>query len=75
MIVLHIFLLNFLSNCINDHFHCISNSITYLFQVWNYTARSLVDWTQTYGEVNVVAGPIYDYNYDGHGDSDDIIQE
>ena len=43
--------------------------------VWNYTARTFADWSMSYGGINVIVGPIFDYNNDGLADSSEILQK
>ncbi|CAK8697231.1 unnamed protein product [Clavelina lepadiformis] len=42
--------------------------------VWNYMTRVLADWAKSYGGVNVVSGPVFDYDFDGHADTMAILQ-
>jgi len=36
--------------------------------------RKLADWASNYGGLHVVAGPAFDYNYDGLPDTDATLQ-
>ena len=38
-------------------------------------ARSMAKWADEYGGIHVTAGPIFDYNFDGLPDSDEILVE
>ncbi|XP_019639048.1 PREDICTED: venom phosphodiesterase 2-like [Branchiostoma belcheri] len=37
--------------------------------IWNFTMSLAASWAQTYQGVHVVAGPIFDYNFDGVRDN------
>ena len=38
-------------------------------------ARSLAGWTNSYGGIYGIAGPAFDYNFDGLADTDEIIRK
>nr|XP_039265531.1 venom phosphodiesterase 2-like [Styela clava] len=43
-------------------------------EIWQFMAKSFVNWAQMYNGISVHVGPIFDYNYDGHADSFDVIK-
>uniref|UniRef100_H2ZDI1 Extracellular Endonuclease subunit A domain-containing protein n=1 Tax=Ciona savignyi TaxID=51511 RepID=H2ZDI1_CIOSA len=38
-------------------------------EVWNYIANVVSQWSNVLGDINVIAGPVFDYDYDGHRDN------
>nr|XP_002124677.1 venom phosphodiesterase 2-like [Ciona intestinalis] len=38
-------------------------------EVWNYMTQILSEWSLKYNGINVVAGPVFDYDHDGHRDN------
>ncbi|XP_078481521.1 venom phosphodiesterase-like [Ciona intestinalis] len=44
------------------------------YETWTYMARVLADWSQRYGGINVIAGPAFDSDFDGHPDSLETLQ-
>lgn len=45
-------------------------------RLWQYFQEVLlIKYASQYNGINVVAGPVYDYNFDGHFDSPEQIQE
>lgn len=45
-------------------------------EIWNYFHNTLLKkYAFMYGGINVVAGPVFDYNYDGRYDAPEQIQQ
>ncbi|VDK46829.1 unnamed protein product, partial [Anisakis simplex] len=40
---------------------------------WGYLVDAIAGYVQKYGKIMVFSGPVYDSNYDGHRDSDEMI--
>ncbi|XP_076799396.1 venom phosphodiesterase 2-like [Clavelina lepadiformis] len=38
-------------------------------KIWNYMTRVIADWSNSYGGINVVSGPAFDYDFDGFADT------
>ncbi|XP_039265266.2 venom phosphodiesterase 2-like [Styela clava] len=43
--------------------------------VWEQFAKVLNSWAGLYNGISVVAGPIFDYDFDGNSDTEEIIQQ
>ncbi|XP_076096525.1 uncharacterized protein LOC143067274 isoform X4 [Mytilus galloprovincialis] len=43
--------------------------------IWSKLKEKVHQWSVTYREVNIIAGPAYDYDYDGHADTTDILHK
>lgn len=45
-------------------------------EIWTYFHNTLLKkYAFMYGGINVVAGPVFDYNYDGRYDAPEQIQQ
>ncbi|XP_070556164.1 ectonucleotide pyrophosphatase/phosphodiesterase family member 3-like isoform X2 [Ptychodera flava] len=44
-------------------------------ELWDYMADNILGWADKYNGVNVISGALFDYNYDGHRDSDDDLAD
>ena len=59
------------------YFNLISSLFLFPFsEIWDYFHSSLLKkYASVYNGINVVSGPVFDYNYDGHYDTPEQIHQ
>ena len=43
----------------------VFNLNTSITGIWKTLQKEVEKWTQTFGNVNVITGPVFDWNHDG----------
>ncbi|XP_077991015.1 venom phosphodiesterase-like [Glandiceps talaboti] len=56
------------SNLIPQYKHFVKD-------VWSHLAIKLISWADKYNGINVMTGPVYDYNFDGLRDSVEVLND
>lgn len=55
---------------------CITHRVPSVAEIWAYVHNTLLKkYAFMYDGINVVAGPVFDYNYDGRHDAPEQIQQ
>ncbi|XP_052831915.1 venom phosphodiesterase 2-like [Octopus bimaculoides] len=52
---------------------CIPVPYKFVSDLWDEALNKISEWLNTYSEINMFSGPIFDYNFDGRADDQETI--